>query len=67
MALTPRELAAQRFSKGDRVRDRSGRTGTVYDVKVYAAAVVSVSYDDDRMRLLPALYFTLTNLTRQTD
>lgn len=64
MALTPRELAAQKFSKGDRVKGRSGREGVVHDVNVYAAAIVGVRYDDDRMRVLPVLFHDLTNLSR---
>lgn len=64
MAFTARELAAQKFSKHDRVEDRSGRVGTVHDVNVYAAAIVSVRYDDDRMRLVPVLFHDLTNLSR---
>lgn len=63
---TPRELAVQSFAKGDRVQQRAnGRTGTVQNVNVYAAAVVGVTFDDERMRVLPCLYFTLDNITRR--
>jgi preprotein translocase subunit YajC len=65
MTASPRELAAQGFSKGDRVETGAGRTGVVHDVNTYAAAIVTVRFDDDRMRLSPCLYFSLTNLSRQ--
>lgn len=63
-AKTPRELAAKQFSKGDRVQDRLGRYGTVDSVNVYAAAIVTVRFDDDRMRVSPYLYHDLINVSR---
>jgi hypothetical protein len=60
---TPRELAAQNFKKGDRVRDRAGRTGVVDGVNVYVAAVITVRYDDNVMNVSPVLFYDLINLT----
>lgn len=46
------------------MKGRSGREGVVHDVNVYAAAVVSVRYDDDQMSVLPVMFHDLTNLSR---
>lgn len=63
-AKTARQLAAEGFAPGDRVRTPDGREGTADSVNEYAAAVVTVTLDGETS-ISPWLFYTLANLRSQ--